>query len=77
VPLVASVPLQPPEAVQEVASVEVQVRVEVVPGATDVGLAVTVAVGIICTVVVTGWLVPPSPVQVSVKSVALLSAPVL
>jgi len=53
-PEVASVPLQPPDAVQLVESVELQVNVEVVPAATNVGLAARVAVGIICTVVVAG-----------------------
>jgi hypothetical protein len=76
-PEVASVPLQPPDAVQVVESVELQVNVEVVPGATDVGLAARVAVGIICIVVVVGWLVPPGPVHVNVKSVTAFSAPVL
>jgi hypothetical protein len=77
VPLVASAPVQPPVAAQAVASVELQVKVEVVPGATEVGSALKVAVGIIWTVVVTGWLVPPPPVQLSVKSVDAVSAPVL
>jgi hypothetical protein len=45
VPLVASEPLQPPEAVHAVALVELQVRVEAAPLCTDVGSAVKVAVG--------------------------------
>ncbi len=46
-PLVALVPLQPPEAVHEVALVELHVTVDVPPLATDVGFAarVTVAAG--------------------------------
>jgi hypothetical protein len=46
-PEVASGPLQPPDAVQPVESVELQVNVAVVPAATSVGLAARVAVGII------------------------------
>ena len=68
-PLVASVPDQPPEAVQEVALVELQVRVAAPPEATLVGLAVSVTVGagaVTVTVVDCGALVPPDPVQVSV-----------
>ncbi len=45
VPLTASVPDQPPLAVQEVALVLDQVRVELLPEAIVVGLAVSVAVG--------------------------------
>lgn len=44
-PLVALVPDQAPEAVQEVALVEDQVKVEVPPLATLVGLALIVTVG--------------------------------
>jgi hypothetical protein len=51
-PAVASVPLHPLDAVQLVESVELQVNVEVVPAATNVGLAARVAVGIMCTVAV-------------------------
>jgi hypothetical protein len=53
VPLVASIPVQPPEAVQEVALVEFQVSVEAPPEATAVGLALSVAVGGTSTVMVT------------------------
>jgi len=45
VPLVASVPVQPPPAVQEVAFVLDQVRVELLPEAIVVSLAVSVTVG--------------------------------
>ena len=45
VPLVAFVPLHPPEAVHEVALVEDQVTVETLPDAMLVGLAEIVAVG--------------------------------
>ena len=58
-------PLQPPEAVQEVALVELQVSVDAPPLATVVGFAVkvTVGAGITVTVAVTTLLVPPVPVQ--------------
>ena len=66
-PLIALVPLHPPEAVHEVALVELHVRVEAPPLATDVGLAasVTVAAGTMVTVAVATLLAPPAPVQVS------------
>ena len=68
VPLAASAPLQPPLAVQEVAFVLDQVRVEVLSEAIVVGLAesVTVGAGATVTVALTGAVVPPAPVQVSV-----------
>jgi hypothetical protein len=56
-PLVAFAPLQPPEAVQEVAFDEVQVSVVVAPEATLVGLAVSVTLG----GGVAGGLGPPPP----------------
>jgi hypothetical protein len=52
-PLGVLEPSHPPEAVQLVASVEVQVRVAVSPLATLVGLAVRVTVGGGTTVTVT------------------------
>ena len=68
VPLIASVPLQPPDAAQEVAFVEDQVRVEAAPLATVVGLADRVTVGAAAfTVTVADWAaLPPLPVQVRV-----------
>jgi hypothetical protein len=45
VPLVALVPLHPPEAVHEVALVEDQVTVEILPAVMLVGLAEIVNVG--------------------------------
>ncbi len=45
VPLAAFVPLQPPEAVHEVAFVELHVKVAAPPLATLVGLADSAAVG--------------------------------
>jgi hypothetical protein len=79
VPLDASVPVQPPEAVHAVALVELQVSADVPPLATVVGLAVSVAVGTgaIVTVAVAGWLEPPGPVQLSENVVAAVSCPVL
>ena len=53
VPLVASTPLQPPEAVQDVALVELHVKVETPPTATTVGFAAKVAVGNAVIVTVT------------------------
>jgi hypothetical protein len=53
VPLVASAPVQPPEAVQDVALVELQVSVDEPPTATTVGLALRVAVGGTATVMLT------------------------
>ena len=65
-PLVPRVPVQPPEAVQEVALVELQVRVELPPDAIVVGLALKLTVGVTVTVADCGVLLPPVPVQVSV-----------
>lgn len=67
-PLVDLLPLQAPEAVQEVALVEFQVNVLVCPEDIFDGLAVMLAVGAgFVTVTVAlfmSW--PPGPVQVSV-----------
>jgi len=67
-PLVASEPLQPPEAAQEVALVEDHVNVEVAPLATVLGLAVsaTVGVGLVTVTVADCAALPPLPVQVRV-----------
>jgi hypothetical protein len=67
-PLVASAPLQPPDALHEPAFAEFHVNVELPPTATATGAAarVTVGMGITVTVAVTSALVPPDPVQVSV-----------
>ena len=69
VPLVPSVPVQPPDAVHEVALVLDQVSVELLPEAIEVGLAVNVTVGVdevTVTVADAGADVPPVPVQESV-----------
>ena len=67
-PLVACAPLQPPEAVQEIASVEDQVSIALPPLVTVLGFAVSVNVG---TVWITDTVtdceaLPPEPVQVRV-----------
>jgi hypothetical protein len=80
-PPLANAPLQPPEAAQDVASVELQVSVDAAPLAIAGGFAVNVAVGTGAgvTVIVTelGPLLPPGPVQVREKRVSAVSAPVL
>jgi len=77
-PLVGSLPDQPPEAVQLVAFVEDQLSIAEPPLLTVVGLALRPTVGGAETLTVTDWLaLPPGPLQVSVKVVVALSAPVL
>jgi hypothetical protein len=68
VPLVATTPCQPPEAVQEVAFSECQVRLETPPLATVDGDAarVTVGSGEITTTSADREADPPGPEQVSV-----------
>ena len=67
-PLVASEPLQPPDAAQEVAPVEDHVKVEVAPPATVLGVAVkaTVGAGVVTVTVAVCAALPPAPVQVRV-----------
>ena len=68
-PLTGLVPDQAPEAVQEVALVEVQLNVELPPLATVLALAamLTVAVFFALTVTFVDWAaVPPSPLQLKV-----------
>ncbi len=88
VPLGASVPLQPPLAEHEVAFVELHVRVDDPPLATDVGAALKDTVGtgvaggvvVVATVTVAraGALTPPDdPVQVSEYDALAVNAPVL
>jgi hypothetical protein len=78
-PLVALVPLQPPEAIHDVALVELHVSVEAVPLITELGFAVSVTAGRAptVTVAVATLLVPPEPVQVSEYDVVAVRAPVL
>jgi hypothetical protein len=65
-PLMASLPLQPPEAEQDVAWVEVQVKVAVAPLLTVLGFADRVTAGAaVVTDTVADWdALPPVPVQV-------------
>lgn len=65
-PLAASEPLQPPEAAQEFALAEDQVKVEAAPLATVLGLAVNVTVGaaVVTVTVADCAALPPPPVQV-------------
>ena len=67
-PLVASLPLQPPEALQDVAFLDDQDSVELLPLATVLGLAVklTVGAGEVTVTVADCAALPPAPVQVSV-----------
>ena len=67
-PAVASEPLQPPEAVQEVALVDDQVRAEAAPLLTVAGLAVrvTAGAGVVTETVADCTALPPVPVQLSV-----------
>lgn len=67
-PLVASVPLQAPDAVQEVAWAELHDSVDSPPVTMTSGLAVSCTIGSALTMMasVAGWLVPPGPVHVSV-----------
>jgi len=67
-PLVASLPDHPPEALQEVALVEDQLKVALLPFVTVLGAALKVTVGAgAVTETVADWAAdPPAPVQVSV-----------
>jgi hypothetical protein len=66
-PLVALVPLQPPDAVHEVALVADQVKVEVAPLSMVLGLALRVTAGaaLVTETVADCVALPPLPVQVS------------
>ena len=77
-PLTALVPDHPWEAVQVVALVEDQLRVEAEPFATVVGLALreTVGAGEVTETVADCVALPPVPVQTKVYVVLALSAPV-
>ena len=77
-PLVASAPLQPPEAVQLETLVLVQFNVELCPLTTVLGAAVSVIASWESpTETSTTWEAsPPGPVQVSVKSVESFRLPV-
>jgi len=74
VPLVATCPLHPPEAVQEVEFSELHVRTDVPPGATTDGLAVSVAIGTVVTstVAVAASLLPPRAAAIVIVVLGLL-----
>lgn len=75
-PEVAFVPDHPPEAVQAVVFVEDHVSVALPPLATLVGVAVKTSVGAVRILMVTLFVIlPPPPVQVSEKALAIVSAP--
>jgi len=69
-PLIAWLPDQPPDAVQAVAFVVDQLKVELLPLTMELGLAerLTVGAGVAAvTETVAAWVaLPPEPVQVSV-----------
>jgi hypothetical protein len=77
-PVVAFAPVQPPVALQLVASAELQVSVDDSPLLIAAGFAVNVTVGsgVEPTVTATLWvLLPPAPEQVNAKAVLAVSAP--
>jgi hypothetical protein len=76
-PEIVLVPVHAPEATQDVASVDDQVRVEELPLATDVGLAVRDTVGTagVTVTVAEALPVPPGPVHARVNVPVLVSAP--
>ena len=76
-PLGVLVPLQPPEAVQDVALVELHVSVEAPPLMMTDGFAMTVARGTTLTVTVDTPLAPPAPVHINEYEVGTVRAPVL
>lgn len=79
-PLIAWTPLHPPDALQLVALVEVQVRVDVPPLETLVGLALKDTVGAAGAETVTVAdceAEPPAPVQVRVNFVVAVRADVV
>jgi hypothetical protein len=69
-PLVACAPFQPPDAVHEVALVELQLRAAALPLVTLIGFALSVTAGAGVVPVITATVVvaepsPPAPVQIS------------
>jgi hypothetical protein len=77
-PAVALLPVQPPEAVQDVALLEFQDNVAASPVATEAGFTVSETVGTgKITVTVALWAaVPPAPAQASANTLVSFSAPV-
>ena len=80
-PAVTLLPLQPPDAVHDVASVVVHVKVLLAPLATVVGAADNVTVGagveLVTEMEALAWPEPPPPVQLSVNVASAFNAPVL
>ena len=80
-PAVDLVPLQPPDAVHDVAFVELHVRLLLPPLLTVVGDADNATVGagvaLVTETEALAWVVPPAPVQLSLNVVAAFNAPVL
>jgi hypothetical protein len=78
-PAVGSLPVQAPEAVQVVAFVDDQVKVEAPPLATLVGLAAsdTVGAGAVTVTVADCAAEPPAPLHVSVNLVVAVRAAVV
>ena len=77
-PVVASAPLHPPDAAQEVALVDAQDSVELAPLATVLGLALklTVGAGEVTVTVADCAALPPAPVQFRVYVAFAVSVPV-
>jgi len=78
-PLAPRTPVQPPLPVQDAAFVDDHASVEMPPGASESGLAVRISVGSgggFAVTVTLFEIVPPLPVQASVKVVVVASAPV-
>jgi hypothetical protein len=78
-PLVATGPLHPPDAVHAVAFEDVQVSVDMPPAAIVVGEAVRVTVGAVAvtTISVDCVVLPLGPVQVSVYTVVVVKGSVV
>jgi hypothetical protein len=79
-PAVALVPLQPPDAVHEVAFVEVHVKALLPPLLTVVGDAdnMTAGTGVVLMTETDAlaWAVPPAPLQLSMNVASAFNAPV-
>jgi hypothetical protein len=72
VPEVGSVPAQPPDAMHDVAFVDVHVKTDVAPLAIEAELALNVTVGSGATLIIADCVVvPPAPVQAIANVVVL------
>jgi hypothetical protein len=76
-PEVALLPVQAPEAVQEVASVDDQLSVDEPPLTTEVGFAVsdTMGTGSVAVTLADALALPPGPVQLIVQVLEVVNAP--